>query len=85
MNPATHTLLWLWGLSLATTLLARFAPGGAAWVSLAFLVLSGWKARHVLNGYLGLGVSRFWRRFFNGLVMLFLTLAASLYLLPSIL
>ena len=85
MNTPGKTLLWLWGLSLATTLLARFAPGGVVWVSLAFLVLSGWKARHVLNGYLGLGASRFWRRFFNSFVVLFLALAAGLYLLPTIL
>ncbi len=85
MNGPTKTLLWLWGLSLTTTLLARFAPGGAVWVSLAFLFLSGWKARHILNGYLGLAASRFWRRAFNNLIMLFLVMAAGLYLLPAVL
>jgi len=85
MNGPTKTLVWLWALSLTTTLLARFAPGGAVWVSLAFLFLSGWKARHILNGYLGLAASRFWSRAFNSFVVLFLALAAALYLLPMML
>ncbi len=81
MDGPTKTLLWLWALSLTTTLLARFGPGGVLWVSLAFLALSGWKAHHVLNGYLGLGSSRVWRRAFNGFVLVFLSLAAGFYLL----
>ncbi|HFQ14760.1 MAG TPA: hypothetical protein ENK41_00275 [Rhodobacteraceae bacterium] len=85
MNGPTKTLLWLWALSLTTTLLARFAPGGSPWVSLAFLGLAGWKARHILNGYLGLGPSRVWRRAFNALVTVFLMLAAGIYLLPDML
>ena len=85
MNGASKTLLWLWGLSLTTTLLARFAPGGTLWVSIAFLALAGWKARHVLNGYLGLGASRFWSRFFNAFVAVFLTLATVIYLMPLLL
>ncbi len=85
MDGPTKTLLWLLALSLATTLLARFGPVGTPWVSLAFLTLSGWKARHILNGYLGLGASRVWRRAFNGFVALFLGLAAALYLLPELL
>lgn len=78
-------MLWLWALSLTTTLLARFGPSGSQWVSLAFLVLSGWKARHILNGYLGLGPSHIWRRAFNAFVAVFLMLAAGVYLLPSVL
>jgi len=72
------------GLSLTTTLLARFAPGGMLWVSLAFLLLSGWKARLVLNGYLGLSATQFWRRGFNSIVFIFLIGIAALYFLPNI-
>ncbi len=84
MRRRTHTLLWLVGLSLSTTLLARFAPGGVIWASLAFLALAGWKARLVLNGYLGLDAAPFWSRGFNTFVIAFLILVAGLYLLPML-
>lgn len=67
-------------LSLFTTLLARFGPGGAVWVSLFVLVLGGLKGRMILNGYLGLGRSRFWSRGFNAFIVVFLVLVAALYL-----
>ncbi len=79
-----HTWIWLAGLSLITTLLARFAPPGALWSGPAFLFLSGWKARHLLNGYLGLSASRYWSRVFNLAVDLFLLAALGLYLLPAL-
>ncbi len=82
MAGPVKTLLWLWGLSLTTTALARFAPGGTLWVSLAFLALSGAKARLVLAGYLGLAASRFWLGGFTAFVGVFLALAAGAYLLP---
>ncbi len=74
----TYAVLVLLGL--LTTLLARFGPGGAVWVSLLFLVLGGLKGRMILNGYLGLGRSRFWSRGFNAFVTIFLLLIAALYL-----
>ena len=82
MPTPLRTWLWLAGLSLITTLLARFAPTGALWVAPAFLLLAGWKARQLLGGYLGLGASRFWSRFFNTFVTVFLLAALALYLLP---
>lgn len=81
--PPLRTWLWLAGLSLITTLLARLAPGGALWLGAAFLLLSGQKARFLLNGYLGLAASRFWSRLFNGLVAVFLLAAFALYALPA--
>ncbi len=82
MTPLTKAFITLILLSATTTALSgqltALATGGA----LALLVLSGWKARVILNGYLGLGPSRFWRRGFNGTVMLFLIVAFGLYLLP---
>ena len=82
MPAPVRTWLWLLGLSLITTLLARFAAPGALWAAPAFLLLSGLKARQVLNGYLGLGASRFWARLFGGALAAFLLAALGLYLLP---
>ena len=82
MNGPTKTLAWLVALSVTTTLLARYGPGGAVWVSLAFLLLSAMKARFILGGYLGLNASRFWLRGFSVFTGVFLMLAAGLYLLP---
>ena len=82
MNAPARTLAWLWTLGLATALLARLAPPGAPWAGIAFLALAGWKARHVLNGYLGLAPSRFWHRAFTAFTAAFLVLAAAIYLLP---
>ncbi len=82
MTGPTRTLAWLVALSLTTTLLARFAPGGVIWVSLAFLLLSAIKARFILGGYLDLDASRFWLRGFSVFIGVFLMLAAGLYLLP---
>lgn len=82
MQHPALTLTWLIGLSLITTLLARFALGGMAWVSVAFLILAGWKARVILNGYLGLSTTRFWRRGFNTFISVFLIGIAALWLVP---
>jgi len=79
MTPLTKAFITLIVLSATTTALSgQLATGGA----LALLVLSGWKARVILNGYLGLGPSRFWRRGFNGAVMLFLVAVFAIYLIP---
>ncbi len=80
-NTPARTLAWLWALGLTTTLLAHFADQGTYWAGLAFLALSGCKARHILTGYLGLARSRFWRRAFTAFTAAFLALAAALYLL----
>ena len=81
MTPLTKAYLTLLVLSATTAVLSgQLATGGA----LALLVLSGWKARVILNGYLGLGPSRFWRRGFNGAIMAFLFTAFALYLLPAL-
>ena len=82
MRTPLHTWFWLVGLSLITTLLARFGPQGTLWLGPAFLALAGWKARCLLNGYLGLAASRSWSRVFNGFVTVLLVAATGLYLLP---
>ena len=82
MPAPFRTWLWLVGLSLITTLLARFAAPGALWVAPAFLLLAGLKARQLLLGYLGLGASRFWARLFSGFLAAFLLAALALYMLP---
>lgn len=84
MQTPALTLIWLIGLSAITTFLARFAPGGVAWVSIGFLVLAGWKARVILNGYLGLNATRFWRRGFNVFISIFLIGIAALWLIPTL-
>ncbi|MCP3969153.1 MAG: nitric oxide reductase F protein [Rhodobacteraceae bacterium] len=82
MAPLTRAFVMLVGLSLGTTLLARLAPGTGPALVAAFLVLAGWKARVILNDYLGLRPSRVWRRGFNAIVTGFLMLGFGIYLLP---
>lgn len=79
ISPA-HTLAWLIGLSILTTILARVSPANATvWVGLAFLILAGLKARMILGGFLGLNATQFWRRGFNGFITAFLIGVALLF------
>ena len=84
MAPLTKALIALILLSTATTVLSSLPAGLPEAGALALLVLSGWKARVILNSYLGLGGSRFWRRGFNGAIMVFLVAVFALYLFPSL-
>lgn len=83
MNTLTKALIMLIGLSVVTTLLAVQAPARLSWVAFMVLFLSGLKARIILNSYLGLGASQFWRRGFTGFIGLFLVIVFGLYLLGT--
>lgn len=85
MDPLIKAWIWLIALSAATTVIASQPELPAGYIVFPILILSGWKARVILNGYLGLGPSRFWRRSFNGIVMVFLLLALGVYLIPGLL
>ncbi|MCP5075871.1 MAG: nitric oxide reductase F protein [Rhodobacteraceae bacterium] len=82
MTPLFRALLVLWAISLGTALLTRLAPEISPVLVAALLVLAGMKARIILNDYLELRSSGFWRRGFNGLVAVFLVLAFGIYLVP---
>ncbi len=82
MTPLLRALLALWVLSLATTLLTRLVHGFGPVIVATLLALAGLKARLILNHYLELRTSRFWRQGFNGLVAVFLVLAFGIYLVP---
>lgn len=83
MKSPAKALFALICLSIATTVLASSPLGGTLWVVVVFLVLSGLKARIVLNSYLGLSASPFWSRGFTGFVTLFLIAIVGLYLLSG--
>lgn len=81
-------LIKAWGslvvLSAITTALATFSGAWGGGLVALILILSGWKARIILNNYLGLEVSGFWRRGFNAFIGMFLLLALALYFLPAV-
>lgn len=85
MQSLRIALITLVILSIGTTLLASLVAGSAEWVGFLILILSGWKARVILNRYLGLAASRVWRRGFGAFIAMFLTGIMGLYLLPGIL
>jgi membrane protease YdiL (CAAX protease family) len=82
----SRDLVKAWGLlvilGFATTALAAIGGTGFLRHIIAFsvLILAGAKARLILNEYLGLRKTRFWRRTFELSIGLFLTLALVLYL-----
>ena len=82
-------LIKAWGqlvaLSAGTTALATFGVDWGGGFVVIILILSGWKARIILNSYLGLKASKFWQRGFNAFIGMFLILALGLYFLPAIL
>lgn len=81
-------LIKAWGLLVAlsaiTTILATFGIDWGGGIAVVILVISGWKARIILNNYLGLEASRFWRRGFNASIGMFLLLALGIYFSPTV-
>ncbi len=84
LSPLLRTLLALWVFSLGTTLLSRTHEGFSPLFVAAFLVLAALKASLILNDYLELHCTRFWRRGFNAIVTVFLLLAYTIYLIPHV-
>ena len=84
MDGLIKAWVFLVALSAITTVLATFSVEWGGGVAVAILILSGWKARIILNNYLGLETSGFWRRVFNTSIGMFLLLALGLYFLPTV-
>ena len=82
MPPLTRAYATLIGVSLCTTVLAKLADDSGPVLVATVLALSGWKARLILNDYLKLRTSRFWRRGLNAIVSMFLILSFGIYLVP---
>ncbi len=82
MRALNRAFALLVALSLGTTVLTQVVPHSGPLPVALFLALSAWKARVILNDYLGLGATRPWRRGFNGVVLGFVALAYGHYLVP---
>lgn len=82
MTPLFRTLMILWAFSLATTLLTQNLGEIRPTTVAMLLTLAGLKVRLILNDYLELSTSQFWRHSFNGVVSGFLILAFGIYLIP---
>lgn len=84
MSSPTRAWLWLVVLSAATSLAAALAGAGRWHPALAAIVLAlaGLKAVQILRHYLGLEAAPTWRRGFETVIGLYLTLLFGLYLLP---
>lgn len=82
MTPLFRTLMILWAFSLATTLLTQNLGEIRPTTVAMLLTLAGLKARLILNDYLELSTSQFWRHSFNGVVCGFLILTFGIYLIP---
>jgi hypothetical protein len=85
MDGLTKAWILLIVLSSITTVLATFSGDWGGGFVAAILILSGWKARLILNKYLGLENSGFWQRGFNTFIGMFLILVLGLYFLPTVL
>lgn len=83
MDRLIKAWILLVALSAITTALATFSGDWGVGFVAVILILSGWKARIILNNYLGLDVSGFWRRGFNAFIGMFLLLVLGLYFLPT--
>lgn len=85
-DPLLRAWLWLIGLSLGSTTISlwHWPQGLGAFAGSVILMLAWFKARVILDQYLGLIHAPVWRRGFGLSLALFSLLLLALYLVPAL-